>query len=200
MTNAYGMLKAAVAGQDGRGREANDFYPTPPEATRALLPEIADFPRRIWEPACGDGAIAKELVRGGFQHVSTDLVDRGWGIGGRDFLATECAAAAAIVTNPPFEKMLISRFIEHAVHRLRVPYVAILVNVNFWHANSRTSLFDRRRPSAILPLTWRLDFTGSGRPYFNCVWTVWRPTSPADPIYRRLSRPSTLKTEMDLVG
>lgn len=30
-----------------------EFYPTPPEATRALL-SVEKFEGNIWEPACGD--------------------------------------------------------------------------------------------------------------------------------------------------
>lgn len=192
MSNVHGMLKAALAGQDGRGRADNDFYPTPPEATRALLPEIADFPGTIWEPACGDGAISDVLKEGGFDVVSSDLIDRGYGWSGINFLAQQKRHADAVVTNPPFGK-LASQFVQHAL-TLRVPYVAMLTNVNFWHAKERNELFDLRRPSAILALTWRLDFTGSARPYFNCCWTVWRPEYCEHPVYKRLQKP------VDLVG
>ena len=63
-----------------------EFYPTPPEATRALL-AAESFKGPIWEPACGDGAIARELRAAGYDVVATDLVDYGYGEGGRDFLA-----------------------------------------------------------------------------------------------------------------
>jgi len=42
-------------------RAAFEFYPTPPEATRALL-SVESFEGDIWEPACGDGAISKVLI------------------------------------------------------------------------------------------------------------------------------------------
>ena len=62
MTAAKGMLKAALSAQQNHlGRAEHDFYPTPAEVTRALVPEIADFPATISDPACGDGAIALEL-------------------------------------------------------------------------------------------------------------------------------------------
>ena len=64
----------------------HDFYPTPPEAVRALL-SVEQFDGLIWEPACGDGAIAKELARHDHSVHPTDLIDRGYGIGGLDFLA-----------------------------------------------------------------------------------------------------------------
>lgn len=187
MSQVKGMLKAAISAD---GRAENDFYPTPPEATQALLPAIADFPGTVWEPACGDGAIARELEAGGFRVISTDLVDRGYGQGGVDFLTTNERRADALVTNPPFGT-LASRFVDHALD-LEIPYIAMLFNVNFWHAKVRNRMFNRRRPSAILPLTWRLDFTGSGRPYFNCIWTVWRPEPVEHTRYERLERPADI--------
>jgi len=38
---------------DSENREKHDFYPTPPEATNALL-DRETFDGPIWEPACGD--------------------------------------------------------------------------------------------------------------------------------------------------
>jgi hypothetical protein len=39
-------------------RADHDYYPTPPEAVRALL-GVEQFEGTIWEPACGDGAISR---------------------------------------------------------------------------------------------------------------------------------------------
>jgi hypothetical protein len=43
---------------DAENRQRDDFYPTPPEGTRALL-SVERFEGPIWEPACGDGAISR---------------------------------------------------------------------------------------------------------------------------------------------
>jgi hypothetical protein len=189
MTAAKGMLKAALSAQQNHlGRAEHDFYPTPAEVTRALVPEIADFPVTIWDPACGDGAIALDARARRIHGRRHRHCAAGYGEGGIDFLTESVRRADAIVTNPPFGK-LASRFVEHTL-ALEVPYIALLLNVNFWHAKARAALFDRRRPDAILPLTWRPDFTGSARPYFNCIWTVWRPGAGEHPIYKRLARPA----------
>ena len=55
----------------------------------------------IWEPACGDGAMSRILEAAGHTVISTDLVDRGYGRGGHDFLADHETMADHIVTNPP---------------------------------------------------------------------------------------------------
>ncbi len=82
-------------------RIPNEFYPTPPEATRALL-SVETFDGSIWEPACGEGAIAKELSAAGNTVVATDLVDYGFGISGVDFLKESRPRARHVVTNPPY--------------------------------------------------------------------------------------------------
>ena len=62
-----------------------EFYPTPPEATQALL-SMETFDGPIWEPACCQGHISKVLQAAGYGVVSTDLIQRNFGQGGIDFL------------------------------------------------------------------------------------------------------------------
>src|ERR1700728_4159009 len=69
-------------------RIPNEFYPTPPEAVRALL-SVENFDGPIWEPACGEGAIAKVLAASGHEVVSTDRYSYGFGETGVDFLAEQ---------------------------------------------------------------------------------------------------------------
>lgn len=66
-------------------RASFEFYPTPPEATRALL-SVEEFDGDIWEPACGDGAISEVLKAQGYIVHSTDLIMRGYEDGRLDFL------------------------------------------------------------------------------------------------------------------
>ena len=94
----------------------NDLYETPPCATRALIPFL-NRDEAIWEPACGPGAIVRELRDAGFSVHATDLVDYGldgaWG--GIDFLMErpDPCWPDVIVTNPPFK--LADEFTRHAL-------------------------------------------------------------------------------------
>ncbi len=81
-------------------RVKNDFYPTPPEATQSLL-ERYKFNGNIWECACGDGSMSKVLKENKYDVYSSDLIDRGYGESGVDFLKT-FKKFDNIVTNPPF--------------------------------------------------------------------------------------------------
>jgi ParB-like chromosome segregation protein Spo0J len=65
---------------DGTHQQKDGFYRTPTETTRALL-KVEKFRSRVWELACGDGAISKVLIEAGYEVVSTDLIDRGYGEG-----------------------------------------------------------------------------------------------------------------------
>jgi hypothetical protein len=108
--------KAYVRGiiPDKENRERDDFYPTPPEATHALLDAEA-FDGEVWEPACGDGAISKVLIERGYGVYSSDLIDRGYGEPNIDFLLDYSTEKHHnIITNPPFKHAL-----EFAAHALR---------------------------------------------------------------------------------
>lgn len=86
-------------------RNEADFYPTPTECTKALFlafPFLLDK-GAVWEPACGDGAIARVITDLKGTVIATDLHDRGYGTSGVDFLTTDSVEEfASIVTNPPF--------------------------------------------------------------------------------------------------
>ena len=81
-------------------RDPDDFYLTPPEVTRALL-KVEKFDGKIWEPACGNGAMSSVLQEAGYDVVSSDLKDRGYG-DVENFL-TSIRVSENIVTNPPFD-------------------------------------------------------------------------------------------------
>jgi hypothetical protein len=87
----------------GYERNRRDFYATPPWVTEALLRHLR-FRGPIWEPCCGDGAMTRVLEDHGYDVVSTDLVERGFGTAGVDFLACRDVPAGcrSIITNPPY--------------------------------------------------------------------------------------------------
>jgi len=141
-------------------RADHDFYPTPPEAVRALL-SVEQFDGLIWEPACGDGAIAKELARHGHSVHSTDLVNRGYGIGSQDFLSPltltrtliEQPQVKHIVTNPPYsyQRGIGDKFVGQALRITRETggKVVMLLNLGSLARPLRTSKWRNDPPAAI---------------------------------------------------
>lgn len=88
-------------------RRADDFYPTgQPEAIRALLARDGWRLKSlgvVWEPACGDGALVREIRAAGLTCCASDLIDRGCPDSTvADFFAAAESPAPAIITNPPF--------------------------------------------------------------------------------------------------
>lgn len=155
----------------------DDLYETPPVATEALL-RAEKLPRRIWEPACGRGAIVNVLRAAGHEVAASDLVDYGITCHWRyDFLLERQAPAGteAIVTNPPFK--LATEFAEHAIDLC--PLVIMLLRLAFLEAERRESLI--RKLSRVhvfgrrLPMMHRGDWAGtkihnSGMAF---AWFVW---------------------------
>lgn len=117
-----GARRLRMVGADHAGeREKDDFYITPLELVRALL-AVERFDGLVWEPACGDGAIAEPFKAAGHAVVASDLVDRGYGEARVDFLLGYRWPSDNIVTNPPFK--LADLFWRHAVDQPGVRKVA----------------------------------------------------------------------------
>lgn len=152
-------------------RRELDFYPTPPEVTHALMIFLELSPRKIWEPACGDGAMSRVLELYGHEVISSDLRESGYGEGGVDFTVSQ-RECEAIITNPPFN--VSEEFILHALPQ--APVVAMLLKSQYWHAKKRLALFREYPPAYVLPLTWRPDFMNGergGAPTMEVCWSVW---------------------------
>lgn len=175
-------------------RREDDFYPTPWDATEALMIVEEAFLlgyEDVDEPACGDGAMA-EVIRGHGKRVhASDLIYRGYGIGEQDFLKQDAKKnSQALITNPPF--IHAEDFIRLA-HARGYQYIAMLLKANYFHAQKRIPLFREFRPVRVHPVGWRVDFTGGGSNHFDCIWVVWVPAEQGHTEYcQPLERPEFL--------
>jgi len=122
---------------DAENRDKDDFYPTPPDGTQKLL-AVESFRGSIWEPACGDGAMSRELEAAGFDVLSTDLIDRGYGTSGIDFLMYSQTRANNIITNPPFKHA--EEFARLALERCDCK-VALLCRLSWLEGSKRRKFF-----------------------------------------------------------
>lgn len=185
-----GIGSAMAGGNPREGRQEDDFYPTPPEPTIALL-QAERFDGIVHEGACGDGTMAKIIEAFGYKVIASDLVNRGYGVQ-RDFFSITRPVAHNIITNPPFD--LADDFIKHSMETLRPRKLALLLKATFFHAKKRQELFERFPPRIIMPLTWRVDFLGKGRPTMECSWFVWHRGNNEYPQYRLLAKPTPEET------
>ncbi|UXM94298.1 hypothetical protein N5853_09280 [Bartonella sp. HY329] len=175
-------------------RERNDFYPTPPEPILALLKAehttLIKY-NKIWEPAAGDGAMAKIIREHGFNVRISDLIDRGCGAKIANFYSFKQPMAPAIITNPPFSECNKDPgFVRHALEVLKVDYMALLLPF-IWpgSARERGKLWADYPPYKIYMMRWRIDFTGQGNsPVYN-AWFVWQAGFKDAPMFHVLDRP-----------
>lgn len=179
-----------------RFRAAHDFYPTPPEGTRALL-SVERFAGSIWEPACGNGAISKVLQAHGYAVVSTDLIHRGYGTGGINFLTEQSSRAVNIVTNPPYGRGLADSFVRHALRLTQSTggTVAMLLNLASLAHPLRHHQWARQPPSAVYILDnltcWPNGIERGAAAEQRYCWAIWRPGHQGRPSLWWLSTANT---------
>lgn len=176
-----------IIGAHGNRRK-HDFYPTPKEATQALVDFLKDTARllpndMVWECACGENAIVNVLKENGCKTWATDIQK------GQDFMTYEMQEDFDwIITNPPFS--MAEDFIRKAASYGK-PF-AFLLKSQYWHSAKRLPLFKAIPPTFVLPLTWRPDFTGEGASMLDVSWIVWCG-KPMLTIYMPLQKPQREK-------
>lgn len=163
-----------------KDRENDDYYATEPKAIDVLC-EIEKFDGLIWECACGGGHISERLKEHGYEVISSDLIDRGYGTGGIDFLQCNRMFDGNIITNPPYK--FAREFIEKALEL--VPdgkKVAMFLKVQFLEGKARKEMFRKYPPKIVYVSSSRLlcakngnfdDMRAGGGSAVAYAWYVW---------------------------
>lgn len=162
-------------------RQSHDYYATEPRAAEMLL-KLETFSNNIWEPACGAGHLSQVFEKAGYDVKSTDLIDRGYGRGGVDFLSIENQEwNGAIITNPPY--IYAKEFIYKALDIIpEGNKVAMFLKVQFMEGKGRKRLFEDNPPKTVWVSSSRLncaknaEFEGlriSGGSAVAYAWYVW---------------------------
>lgn len=189
-----GLAVATGNRRERLAKRGDDLYETPPVAVRALM-AAETLPHCIWEPACGPGAIARELRAAGHTVYATDLVDydspdqdeAGW-----DFLLERQLpiGAAAIVTNPPFKNA--DAFVAHALELC--PRVVMLLRLAFLESERRRPILDGGQLARIhvfrkrLPMMHRAGWTGpKAKSGMAFAWFCWDRDHDGPAALQRLS-------------
>lgn len=156
-------------------REKNDYYATDPTTLKPLL-EKELISHNVWECACGEGHLSKELEKYGFKVKSTDLVDRGYGKSGVDFLKCSEKFDGDILTNPPYKYAL--DFVEHALELIKTSNKVIMfLKLQFLEGQERRRLFNTMQLSKVYVFSKRKqcakngNFKGSSAVAY--AWFVW---------------------------
>jgi len=168
-------------------REVNDYYATEPKAAKLLM-ELEPLCQDIWECACGEGHLSKVFEEAGYIVKSTDLIDRGFGVGGVNFLSENIQHwRGDIITNPPYRYA--QEFVEKALSIVdRGMKVIFFLKLTFLEGKRRKKLFSKYPPKIIYVSSSRLRcgkngvFKGSSAAAY--AWFVWVKGFKGAPIIR----------------
>ena len=159
----------------------------------------------IWEPACGEGHISKRLVQLGAYVISTDLIGRGYGTGGLDFLKcpripaalTKGSGRIGIITNPPYGD-LADEFLAAALE-LTAPVdgiVAMFMRNEWDMAKNRHRWFEGHPAFAMkVCVTKRPRWVAGskGSPRHSYSWYVWDHRNGGAPATIRYIHPKNAR-------
>ena len=172
------VFKTLGASNHANGeRQHEDYYATEPKATEWLC-RLEQFDGRILEPASGEGHISEVLKAAGYEVVSRDLVDRGYGEVA-DFLAIDNQEwKGNIVTNPPYKYA--QQFVEKALSIIpEGKKVAMFLKLQFLEGKARRALFRSTPPIRVWVSSSRLncakngDFNANQGGALAYAWFVW---------------------------
>jgi len=163
----------------------NDFVQTPKYVTEALL-ERESFEGSILEPCCGAGAISKVLLAYGYQVISSDKNNYGYGSQKDLFEISE--PFENIVTNPPFTQQSIVKKHLLSIASRKVALLWYVKNLgNEIEAKSSRNLktvwvFPEKIPFVEKKLGWLF------------AWYIWEKGYEGDVTIRKVAGSNTAST------
>lgn len=172
-----------------------DFYATHPESVELFLKAAKDtnlqLPKFFLEPACGDGAICKVLVKHNHQGNFFDIAERGYG-DKLDFFEynkiVDEKYPVMIITNPPYKYA--KEFVEKSLSLLKNKDLCIMfMKLTFLESKGRFDLFKNNPPKYVYIHVNRQGCGKGGGEFKNggaaCyAWYVWEKGCTDEPIIR----------------
>lgn len=166
-------------------REPHDYYATDPVCAKELL-DLGLNINNVWECACGEGHLAKIFADAGVLWEATDLIDRGYGDAGVNFLQESDEHDGWIVTNPPYKYA--QEFCEHAI-RLS-GNVAMFLKLTFLEGQKRKEFFKLHPPKYVYVYSQRRKcamngkFKDTGSSASAYAWFIWEKDFIGEPTIR----------------
>jgi hypothetical protein len=190
--NASVFISLGASNHTDKERQHEDYYATDPIAIDKLLSAGAEINHNVYEPACGEGHLAKRLIEKGYEVYATDLVNRGFGKGGVDFLSVTEKFDGDILTNPPY--VLAAEFVEKSLSLIEDSHkVFMLLKLTFLEGKKRREMFRKNPPKCVYVFSERLlcakngdfqrmiDGGGSAVCY---AWYEWEKGFKGNPIIK----------------
>jgi len=185
-------------------RQSEDYYATEPKAAELLLAKET-FSPKIWECACGAGHLSRVFKEAGYKVRSTDLMDRGFGKPGIDFLNSNISHwDGDIITNPPYK--FAQAFVEKALQIIPDGRkVAMFLKTLFLEGQGRYELFTSQPPIRIYVSSARLQcaknaefekMQQSGGSAISYAWFVWQKGFDGDTTLKWINHKSGFDFEI----
>ena len=189
-----------AGGNSATEKAENDFYATDPKTVSLFLNKIFEDKAielnkgMIWECACGNGSLL-EVVKAFYplcNFRATDLIDRGYGESGIDFLKSDLRANL-IITNPPFS--LMNEFIAHGLKQTD-RYLVFLAKIQTLEGVERKKILQNSQLKYIYVHSTRQATWKNGEPLdpkgkkwattMMLAWFVWDKEYNGEPVVRWL--------------
>lgn len=193
--NKSTFVMLGASNHSEKEREKNDYYATNPKSLEIFLNKMdkdgIELHRKIWECACGQGHLSEVLKERGYDVVSTDLVNRGYGDDYFDFLKYETGYPLDldILTNPPYKYA--KEFVEHALELQKDGHYTIMfLKIQFLESQNRQSLFKKYPPKYVYVNSERqlCAMNGEFEKYkakaICYCWFVWKKGFKGEPTIR----------------
>ena len=149
-------------------RVERDFYPTPAEAVRPLLPHLKPG-TRFSEPCAGDGALVEHLKAAGHVCVWESDIKPQRSMFAADALALHYVSQDCIITNPPWKRDVLHPMI---VHFSEQTPTWLLFDADWVHTRQAAPYLPRlRKIVAVGRVKWIPDSPFTGKD--NCAWHLF---------------------------
>lgn len=143
----------------------------------------------IWECACGEGHLSERLKQYGYNVYSSDLIDRGYGEGGVDFLTDNRLWHGDIITNPPYKYA--KEFVEHALDIVDDGCKVIMfLKLQFLEGKARKELYKKYPLKSLMVSSSRIlcakngefeKMRAGGGSAMACGWYIWEKGYSGEP-------------------
>lgn len=174
------MIETIGYDKNHADREVDDFYATPPEEVENIL-EREKLYGTILDNSCGEGHITR-VVKEKYPKntvIATDLVNRGYGLGGLDFLdeSYPYKTVDTIIMNPPFK--YIEEFVNKSLE-IADKKIVLFARMQFLESQTRyENIFKDNKPNRIYIYVDRVACAKNGN-FDNALssnmafaWFVW---------------------------
>lgn len=187
------FVQLGASNHSDNEREENDFYATDPNTLEIFLDKLSEdkieLHSKIWECACGQGHLSNVLEKRGYVVLSTDLINRGYGTTGIDFLKVNKEWNGDILTNPPYKYA--KEFVEKGLELVTIgKYVIMLLKIQFLEGKDRYKMFKKLPPKFVYVNSSRQTCYINGdmskkMSSASCYcWFVWQKGFYGEPIIR----------------